>query len=256
MKIADSHAHLYDTRFDKDRKQVIRRAIDSNIGIIVVPGEDTETAKMAIALSQIYPNLIFPAVGFHPHNTKKFNKEELIKELDTGKYVAIGEIGLDYYYDKDVKKEQQYLLRMQFELSLRYNLPVILHVRDAFCDIFKIIDEFEGIYGVFHSFSGEHSEVQEALKRGFYISFSGIVTFKNAKNIQEAVLKVPLNRLLIETDSPYLSPVPKRGRRNEPSYIVHTIHKIAELLEIPTEDVIRYTYENTKRLFKIPFGTT
>ena len=256
MKIADSHSHLYDKQFDKDRKEVIERAIKNGIGIIVVPSEDVETANKALSLSQQYPGLIYASVGYHPHNAKKFNEDALIKALSSNKYVAIGEIGLDWFYDKDTKKEQKYILRKQFELSLRFNLPVILHVRDAFGDIFKIIDEFKGLYGVFHCFSGNKEEAKEALKRGFYISFSGIITYKNARNVQKAAEVVPLEKLLVETDAPYLSPVPKRGKRNEPSFIVHTIKKLSEVIKIPEEMLIEHTYKNALKLFNLPVGIT
>ncbi len=256
MKIADSHAHLYDKKFNRDRGKVIQRAQKAKIGIIIVPSEDITSGKKALALANEHRELFYPAIGFHPHNTEKFNEEELKKELETGKYVAIGEIGLDYYYDRDVVDKQKEILKRQFEMALTFNLPVILHVRDAFMDIFQIIDEFPGLYGVFHCFTGTIEEVQEVLKRNFYVSFSGIITYKNAEKIREAARMAPPDRLLVETDSPYLSPMPMRGKRNEPSFIVHVIKKLSEITGIREEHLIETTYSNTQRLFKLNVGAT
>ncbi len=256
MKIVDSHAHLYDEKFNKDRKEVIQRAKSAGIDSVIVPSEDTTSARKALSLSEEYPGFFYPACGFHPHVIKKFNAEELEKELKTGEYIAIGEIGLDYHYDRDVIDEQKDVLRKQFEFAMKFNLPVILHVREAFSDIFNLIDEFEGLSGVFHCFSGGVEEVREVLKRDFYVSFSGIITYKNAKCIREAAKIVPLHRILVETDSPYLSPIPVRGKRNEPSFIVYVIDKLSEILRINKEQLMKTTYENTTRLFKLNVGTT
>ena len=251
MRLADSHAHIYDKKFNKDREEVIQRAKALAIEFIVVPSEDINSARKALELSLKYSDYIFPAVGFHPHDTTKFDYELLENEIRTNKYIAIGEIGLDYYYDKDVIQEQKYILRKQFELALKYKLPVILHVRDAFSDIFDILDEFPGLEGVFHCFTGGKEEAKEVLKRGLYISFSGIVTYKNADNIREAVKITPIEKILIETDSPYLSPVPMRGKRNEPSFIIHVLHRISEITGIPPAKLAETTFTNTKSLFKI-----
>ncbi len=251
MNIADSHAHIYDKKFNKDREEVIKRAKDSQIRLIIVPSEDINSAHRALKLHLDYPDYIFPAAGFHPHDTEKFDYQLLEHELATQKYVAIGEIGLDYYYDRDVIDEQKYILQKQFELAIKYELPVILHVREAFSDIFQILDKFPELQGVFHCFTGGKAEAEEVLKRGFYISFSGIITYRNAEKIREAALYVSPSKMLIETDSPYLAPLPERGKRNEPSFIIHTLLAIAEIKNMSTETLAEITLNNTKKLFKI-----
>ena len=256
MKIADSHAHLYDRKFNKDRTKVIERAKEAGIEFIIVPSEDIETGRKALSLSYEYPGFFYPAIGFHPHDTKKFDPVKLEQELSSRKYIAIGEIGLDYYYDVDVINEQKDILRKQFEIALKFNLPVILHVRDAFSDIFNLIDEFPGLSGVFHCFTGGVEEVREVLKRDFYVSFSGIITYRNSEGIRESAKLVPPKRMLVETDSPYLSPIPMRGKRNEPAFIVHVIDKLSEVIGVERETVMKMTYENTVRLFKLKVGTT
>ncbi len=251
MRLADSHAHLYDKKFNKDREEVIERAKNTHIEFIIVPSEDINSAHKALRLQDEYPDYFFAAVGFHPHDTEKFNYELLDMELKTKRYIAIGEIGLDYYYDKDIIEEQKYILQKQFELALKHDLPVILHIRDAFSDIFDIIDEFPELYGVFHCFTGGKEEAEEVLKRGFYISFSGIITYKNADKVREAADYTPLEKILVETDSPYLSPVPVRGKRNEPSFIIHVLNKLSEIKGIQTNKLAEITLSNTKSLFKI-----
>lgn len=256
MKIADSHAHLYDNKFNEDRTKVIDSAKNIGISIIIIPSEDISSGKKALSLSENFPVFLYPAIGFHPHNTEKFDIKELKKELKRGRYIAIGEIGLDYYYDKDTIKQQIDILKRQFELALNFQLPVILHVREAFSEIFNLIDEFPELCGVFHCFTGGKEEAKEVIKRNFYISFSGIITYKNAKDIQEAAKITPMNYMLIETDSPYLAPIPMRGKRNEPSFILHVLNKLSNIKNVPRETLALKTYENTIRIFKLQVGTT
>ncbi len=251
MRLADSHAHLYDEKFNNDREEVVIRAKKEGIEFIVLPSEDINSARKALSLSAEYEKFFFPAAGFHPHNTKKFDYDLLNTELSKGKYIAVGEIGLDYYYDRDFIEGQKDILRKQFELALRHDLPVILHIRDAFDDIFNILDEFKGIYGVFHCFTGGKDEAEEVLKRGFHISFSGIITYKSADNVREAAKIVPDDKILIETDSPYLSPVPMRGKRNEPSFVIFVLQKLEEIRGDSMEHIAELTFNNTKRLFKL-----
>jgi TatD DNase family protein len=252
----DSHAHLDDEKFSDDIDVIIAQAIEAGITGIVNPGCDEKSSLKAVSLAEQY-GIIYAGVGFHPHDAKKYDYSRhtafLLNLTKKDKVVAIGEIGLDYYYDNSPRDIQKQVFIEQLQLAGKAGLPVIIHNRDAHQDTHLILSEhFDAdCGGVMHSYSGSVEMAKQFMDLGLYISISGPITFKNARKNREVVKSVPLNRMLIETDSPYLTPVPHRGERNSPAYVIHVAEKIAELKEISTEEVIRVTEENTRKLFKI-----
>ncbi|HHV46238.1 MAG TPA: TatD family hydrolase [Tissierellia bacterium] len=253
--LIDSHAHLDDERFDKDRDSIIKSLRESGIELVINPGADVGSSIKAVALSEKYDN-IYAAVGVHPHDAKDMDENtiELLRSFSKReKVVAIGEIGLDYYYDNSPRDIQKKWFREQLRLAKEVGLPVIIHSRDAAGDTFDIIKEAQDgtLRGVLHCYSGSVEMAMEYVKLGFYISLAGPVTFKNARVSKEVAKAVPIDRLLIETDSPYLAPEPYRGRRNEPIYVRYVAGAIAEIRDMTFEELAKKTAENTKRLFGI-----
>ncbi|MCX7793258.1 MAG: YchF/TatD family DNA exonuclease [Thermodesulfovibrionales bacterium] len=249
----DTHCHLELKDFDRDRASVIERAKSSGVDIIITVATDLEDAQKAMKISEEFSGIYFSA-GIHPHEAKDFNDEtwkELLDILKHPKAVAVGETGLDYYRDRSPRDIQRDVFRRHIELSLNLDLPLIIHSRDAAEDTVKIIEEFDIKRAVLHCFSGSQEMARWAVKRGLYISIAGPVTFENSKKLPEIVKEIPDEFILIETDAPYLAPVPERGKRNEPAFLVHTARKIAELRGVSLEDIDRITTLNAKRLFKI-----
>lgn len=247
----DSHAHLDDERFDTDRDLVISSLKDEGIDFFVNVGADMEGSRKSIELSEKY-DFVYAACGVHPHDADSMTEDdlkELEKMLSHKKAVALGEIGLDYYYDNSERETQKKWFIRQLSLAKKLDIPVIVHCRDATLDCLEILKNSGVTKGVMHCFSGSFESAKEVLSLGWYISFSGSVTFKNAKNLQKAAEIVPMDRLLIETDSPYLSPEPVRGKRNDPSRVKYVAEKIAEIKGISVEEVAKITMENTKRFF-------
>ena len=256
MKFFDSHAHLDDEKFNDDREEVIKRIHEEGIENFISAGYSLEGSKAAIELAKEY-EFIYATVGISPNDIPQTEEElwkmlEEIKELAKTnlKVVAIGEIGLDYYWNKESRELQKKAFIKQIEIANELNLPIVIHTREAVMDTIEILKEHEVLRkGVFHCCPLNRQLVSDALKLGFYISFAGPVTFKNSKNANEIIEMVPNDKMLIETDSPYLSPEPLRGRRNEPINVKYIAQKIAEVKEISVEEVARSTYENAKSLF-------
>lgn len=253
--LIDSHAHIDDERFDKDRDKLIESLKKDDIDLIINVGADLQSSIKSVSLSEDYEN-IYAAVGVHPHSAKEMDDStiEVLKSLaNREKVVAIGEIGLDFYYDNSPRNIQRQRFVEQLNLAKKVDLPVIIHSRDAAGETFDILKEAQdgNLEGVLHCYSGSVEMALEYIKLGFYISLAGPVTFKNARVPKEVAKAVPLDRLLIETDSPYLTPEPYRGKRNEPLYVRHVAGTIAELRGIPFEEVANRTSENTKKLFRI-----
>ena len=252
--IFDTHAHYDDTAFDADRDALLAAMPSDGVGLILDPGCDIETSQKAVALAEKYPH-VYAAVGYHPENCAPYTSADLdvLRELAKHpKVVAIGEIGLDYYWEQNPPKEfQQEVFRAQLALSQELHLPVIVHDRDAHADCLAIVQEFPNVCGVFHCYSGSVEMARELWKRGWYTGFDGPVTYKNARKTAEVAAEVPLDKLLLETDSPYMSPVPKRGERNDSRNIAHIAAKIAEVRGMTTDEIIRIAAENGKRLFQI-----
>ncbi|KGG80877.1 hydrolase TatD [Caloranaerobacter azorensis H53214] len=253
--LIDSHAHLDDKRFDKDRDKIIKNLKDNDVSIVINPGVDLASSIKAVALAEEYEN-IYAAVGIHPHDAKTMDEDtiEVLKSLlKKDKVIAVGEIGLDYHYDFSPRDVQKKWFREQIKLAKEFNLPIIVHDREAHKDVYDILKEEQDgtLRGVLHCFSGSVEMAKEYIKMGFYISFAGPITFKNAKTPREVAKAIDINRILIETDSPYLTPHPHRGKRNEPLYVRYVAAMIAELKGMTTEEVARITAENTKKLFNI-----
>ncbi|OEG00282.1 hydrolase TatD [Vulcanibacillus modesticaldus] len=252
--LIDTHAHLDDEKFEEDREEVILRAKENGLSHIINVGYNRKTILATLDLIDKY-DFIFGVIGFHPNNAHEMTDEDLkwIEELSKHpKILAIGEIGLDYYWDFAPKDIQQEVFRKQIQLAKRVGLPIVIHDRDAHQDVCNILKE-EGVNkigGVMHSFSGSVEMAKECIEMGFYISFSGPVTFKNAKKPKEVASNIPLERILIETDSPYLTPEPFRGKRNESSYVRYIAEKIAELRGMDIEEIEKITTENAKKVFK------
>ena len=250
----DTHSHLFDEEFDLDRDLCIKRAIDNNVKKIVLVGFSKETNKKAQELAKEY-NIFFPTAGVHPSeaNSNYLEEFEEFKSFaKENKIYAVGECGLDYHWDITYKEEQKKLFRLQCEYAIENDLPIIVHSRDAQQDTFDIIKSYNGkLRGVMHCYSGSKELAKEYIKLGFYISLGGPVTFKNAKEPKEVCINTPLDKLLIETDCPYLAPTPFRGQRNESAYVKYVLEEVAKLKGIPVSIVEEQTELNAERLFKI-----
>ncbi|MDG5789970.1 TatD family hydrolase [Evansella sp. AB-P1] len=251
----DTHVHLNADQYENDVEEVIERARKAGVSEMVVVGFDEKTIKKAMELVDSY-EFIYAAIGWHPVDAIDLNEEYLqwIRQLSSHeKVVAIGETGLDYHWDKSPKEVQKDAFRKQIQLAKEVKLPIIIHDRDAHQDIVEILKEenAEEVGGIMHCFGGSIEIAKECLKMNFYISFGGPVTFKNAKRPKEVAKEIPLNRLLIETDAPFLAPHPYRGKRNEPEYVKIVAEKLAEIKEISYEELAKSTTENAKKLFGI-----
>ncbi len=256
--LIDSHVHLDDPRYDHDRDEVFRRAQAAGVEALITIGCDVTTSRAAVDLAEAYPP-VFAAIGVHPHESKEIVEDwyEAFRSLSQRpKVVAYGEIGLDYHYDHSPREVQRQRFREQIQLARELRLPLVIHTREAQEDTVTILRE-EGaadVGGVFHCFSGDAWLARDALDLGFYLSFSGILTFNNATTLREIVKTVPLDRILVETDCPYLTPVPRRGTRNEPAFVQHVAQTLARTLtgSHSFESIADATLQNAKRLFKIP----
>jgi TatD DNase family protein len=253
----DSHSHLDVPQFDADRAEVIDRARGAGIDTMLeICGSDVAKGSLdiGIKLAEEYP-FIYAAVGVHPHEASLYDEaleQKLIEMTGHEKVVGWGEIGLDYYYDNSPRDLQRNIFRRQLELGRRCNLPIIIHTRDAEDDTIAILkDAPPGISGVIHCFTGTQNLAETAIRLGFYISFSGVLTFKTAGDLREVARNTPLDKLLIETDCPYLAPVPHRGKRNEPAFVKDTAAKLAEIKGASIEEIARITSANFKRLFRL-----
>ncbi len=253
MMFIDSHAHLEWESYKADFSEVLKHAQNAKVELILNIGTTLEHCKQGIELAKQYPH-IFASVGIHPHDANKVPMDYLdqLKELAKNpKVKAIGEIGLDYYYEHSPREIQLQRFEEQVQLAKDLHLPLSIHCREAFQDCFDILNKISYFYGVFHCFTGTQEEAKKALELGFYISFSGIVTFKKSTALQEVAKQIPLEKMLIETDAPFLAPEPHRGKRNEPAFVVLTAQKIADLKNTPLETVAQKTTHNAKTLFKL-----
>jgi len=253
--IFDTHAHYDDEQFDADRVELLASMPQNGVGLIIDPGCDEDTSRRAVALAERFPH-VYAAVGWHPENCAPFVPEDIgaLRELAKHpKVVAIGEIGLDYYWAENPPKEfQQDVFRRQMALAEELGLPVIVHDRDAHADSLEIAREFPNVRGVFHCYSGSVEMARELWKLGWYVGFDGPLTYKNARRTVEVAAEAPAERILIETDAPYLAPVPLRGTRNDSRSLVHVAAKLAEIRGATAEEIVALTAENGRRLFRIP----
>lgn len=252
--IFDTHAHYDDEQFDADRDALLSALPEHGVGLILDPGCDEASSRAAVALAERYPH-VYAAVGWHPENCGPFVPERLdaIRALAAHpKAVAVGEIGLDYHWAENPPKEkQQDVFRRQLALARELDLPVIVHDRDAHADCFAIVREFPGLRGVFHCYSGSVELARELWKLGWYVGFDGPLTYKNARKTVEVALEAPLDRILIETDAPYLSPVPLRGTRNDSRNLRFVAERLAELRGLTAEEIVERTAQNGRELFRI-----
>lgn len=249
----DSHAHYDDERFDEDREALLISLKEKGVDFVINVAADLKSAQSSIELAKKF-NFIYAAVGVHPHEVEKLKEEDLnqIKKMaHSPKVVAIGEIGLDYYYDLSPRDVQRSWFKKQLQLAKELNLPVIIHSREASQETFDTVIESGIGQGVIHCFSGSSELAKEYVKRGFYIGIGGALTFKTAKKTVEVVKTIPIEHILIETDCPYLTPMPHRGKRNDSSYLQYVVEKISEIKEISVEEVCHITTKNARDLFKI-----
>ncbi|MBS4762291.1 TatD family hydrolase [Carnobacteriaceae bacterium zg-ZUI252] len=249
----DTHTHINTPQFQDDLDATILRAKEHGVTQMAVVGFDEPTILKSLELSKQYDN-IYSIVGWHPVETPSYTmvvEKQLQEWLTHDKVVALGEIGLDYHWNTDTPQNQEKVFRRQIAIANEMNLPIVIHTREALEDTYRILksSSFQG--GIMHSFSGNISDMQRFLDLGMYISLSGVVTFKKSLDLQEVAKVVPLDQLLIETDAPYLSPVPYRGKRNEPSYVYHVAEKIAQLRECSIEDIAAATTQNARKLFRL-----
>jgi len=251
----DTHAHLFYNNFNGELDQILERAIKANVKYIVCPGTDVKTSKQSVEIADKYQS-VYAAVGVHPHDTKDFTGKEIeqLKKLATHKkVVAIGEIGLDYYYDFSPKKQQIKAFKAQLDLAAELDLPVVIHNREANKDTMNILREYKSknIKGQLHCYAGTIEDAEELIDMGFLISFTGNITFKKLEELREILKTIPVENLMLETDCPFMTPVPFRGKRNEPSYIPYIAEKIAEVHNVSVEEVKELTTFNAINLFGI-----
>ena len=255
MTITDTHTHLYSEQFNEDRATVIQRAIDAGVTRFFIPAIDSEYTQSMLDLETEFPENIFLMMGLHPTHVKEnFEKElNLIKEwLDKKKFYAIGEIGIDLYWDKTFLKEQQQAFRTQIQWAKERKMPINIHCRDAFDEVFEILEEekSDDLFGIFHCFTGNLAQAKQAISLNMKLGIGGVVTFKNGK-IDKFLHEIPLSEIVLETDAPYLAPTPYRGKRNESSYLVQVIDKLSDIYELPAADIAAITTQNSKDIFGI-----
>ena len=250
----DTHAHMDDRAFDEDRAELIASLPGQGVGLVMNPGCSLASSRNADALSRQY-GFVYAAVGSHPDAADEVNEEVLAEYRKlcklNSKIKAIGEIGLDYHYEDIPRELQLKAFRVQMALAAELDLPVIVHERDAHADGMAVVDEFPTVKGVFHCYSGSAEMAKELVKRGWYIGFTGVLTFKNARKALEVASEIPIDRLVLETDCPYMAPEPFRGKRNHPGYLYRMAEKLAEIRGLSVEDIHRITTENGKRLYRI-----
>ena len=253
MTLFDTHAHYDARQFDADRDQVLSALPAQGVELVVNPGCDLDSSRRAVGLARRYP-FVYAAVGVHPEDCGNWTEGDLaeLRALAAQpKVVAIGEIGLDYYWKDNPRELQQRVFRSQLALARELDLPAVVHDREAHGDCMDIVREFPGVRGVFHCFSGSAEMACELVRLGWMISFTGVLTYKNARKAVEAAQAVPLERIMIETDSPYMAPVPCRGRRNHSGYVAHICRRLAEIKGLYPEECSRITLENGRRFFQI-----
>jgi len=255
MIITDTHTHLYTDAFDNDRKAMMQRAIDNNIKRFFIPAIDSTYTKSMLQLETDFPEYVFLMMGLHPTSVKENYKDELLhveEMLKKRSFYAIGEIGIDLYWDKSTLAIQQEAFRHQIQLAKHYKLPIVIHCREAFDEIFEVLEseKSDDLFGIFHCFTGTLEQAHQAISYHMKLGIGGVVTFKNGK-INQFINQIDLKHIVLETDSPYLSPTPYRGKRNESSYIINVLEKLSELYNVSVEKIAEITTQNSKDIFNI-----
>jgi TatD DNase family protein len=255
MQLIDTHTHLYLPEFDTDRDEAVRRAVDSGIVKMLLPNIDLQSVDPMLSAVNRYPGICYAMTGLHPTSVKsdyQAQLDKLEKLFDKQKFIAVGEIGIDQYWDKTLLKEQIISFRRQISFAYDNSLPVVIHSREAFAEVFSVLDEFKGkkLKGVFHAFTGSLEDAEKAINLGFKLGIGGIVTFKNG-GLDLIVRETGPENLILETDSPYLAPVPYRGKRNESAYIRIINRKLADIFGMEEEEIASVTYSNSVSLFNL-----
>ena len=255
MYLIDTHTHVYDHQFSLDRNDAMQRALDAGVGMMLLPNVDASTIAPMIELYEQYPDCTRVMMGLQPEEVKEDYKQVLNmmeKELERGIYVGVGEVGLDFYWDATFEKEQLDAFEIQLDWAKQLHLPLSIHCRNAFDKMVKILERKQdgSLRGIMHCFTGTEEEAKVYLELGFHLGLGGVVTYKNC-GVKEYLPNLPLDRIVLETDAPYLAPVPCRGKRNEPAFLVHTAQRIADILQIPVEELASVTTTNAETLFKL-----
>lgn len=255
MTLTDTHTHLYSSQFDQDREDAIQKAIDLGISRFFIPAIDSESTDSMFSLEKQFPENIFLMMGLHPTSVKENYLEELAhvkKHLDKRNFFAIGEIGIDLYWDKTFLKQQQEAFKIQISWAKDKNLPIVIHCRDAFDEIFEVLEEVKDdkLFGIFHCFTGSLAQAEKAISYNMKLGIGGVITFKNGK-IDKFINKIDLKHIVLETDSPYLAPTPYRGKRNESSYLINVAQKVSEIYQLPIKHIAKITTNNSKEVFGI-----
>lgn len=255
MILTDTHTHLYSEEFSEDRDLMMQRALDAGVKRFFVPSIDSSYTQQMYELEAKYPENVFLMMGLHPTYVKENYLEELAHvgaELAKRKFAAIGEIGIDLYWDKTTLKAQQYAFKHQIQLAKKYNLPINIHCRDAFDEVFEVLEseKGEGLFGIFHCFAGDLDQAQKAISYNMKLGIGGVVTFKNGK-IDQFLHEINIKHIVLETDSPYLAPVPYRGKRNESSYVKLVAEKLAQIYSLPIEKIAEITTQNSVDVYGI-----
>ena len=255
MIITDTHTHLYSEAFDEDRQEMVQRAIDLGVHRFFIPAIDSSYTEAMYALENQFPNEVFLMMGLHPTSVKSNYKDELLhveEQFKKRKFCAVGEIGIDLYWDKSTLGIQQEAFKQQIQLAKRYELPIVIHCREAFDEIFDVLDteHDDQLFGIFHCFTGTIDQARKALSYNMKLGIGGVATFKNGK-IDQFLNQIDLEHIVLETDSPYLAPKPYRGKRNESSYIIKVLEKLSEIYGVSQEKIAEITTQNSKDIFKI-----
>lgn len=253
--ITDTHTHLYSSQFDDDQFQMIQRAKNAGVSRFFIPAIDSTYSERMMQLEQNFPEDVFLMMGLHPTSVKENYLEELThvkKWIDKRNFYAIGEIGIDLYWDKSFLKQQQEAFRTQIQWAKEKKLPIVIHCRDAFDEIFEVLETEKGddLFGIFHCFTGTKQQAEQAISYNMKLGIGGVVTFKNGK-IDKFLSDIDLKHIVLETDAPYLAPTPYRGKRNESSYITNVVDKLVDIYNLPFEEIAQITTENSKEVFGI-----
>lgn len=255
MILTDTHTHLYSTDFDEDREAVMQRAIEAGVTRFFVPAIDSGTTSAMYDLEKNYPENVFLMMGLHPVSVKEDYETELKhveEEFSKKKFYAIGEIGIDLYWDKSTFEWQREAFRYQIKLAKKHELPIVIHCRNAFDEVFEVLEEekSEGLFGIFHCFTGNKEQALQAISHNMKLGIGGVVTFKNG-GIDKFLDEIDLKHIVLETDSPYLAPKPFRGKRNESSYLVHIAEKLSKIYGISIEEIAEITTQNSEKIFGV-----
>ncbi len=255
MILTDTHTHLYAEQFNEDRVEVVQRAVANGVERFFIPAIDSETTNSMMELEKQFPDNMFLMMGLHPTHVKENYKEELAhvkKWLDSRNFFAVGEIGIDLYWDKSFLRQQQDAFKQQIVWAKEKNLPIVIHCRDAFNEVFEVLEEMkeDNLYGIFHCFTGNLEQAKQAINYNMKLGIGGVATFKNGK-IDTFLNQISIENIVLETDAPYLAPTPFRGKRNESAYLLNIAEKVSEIYKLPLAEIVKITTQNSKDVFGV-----